>query len=860
MNRVDGRVMFPPLREPPGDDLFQIAVAEAVRLNHDYLGVEHVLMALSRCDNGYTQRMLDRLHLEPGDLRAILRARAGPNSPEAFTGRVSITPRLHQVLDRLAPPPATPGTPAREAVAQPGERELLLAILESGPGLAARTLAEAAVELAADNEDADDDAADDEDHGDQGALTPADAALAQILAAIRADSGPETTGFTAGMARRGGIRGNQLGDDPAERLDRAEQRGADGEHAPQRRAPTPFLDRIGRDLTALARQGRLRPMIERKRYYAEIAQALAREDKNTPVLVGEAGVGKTAIVEGLAQRLAQEAERPVVAPLRGKRIIEVRVADLVAGASARGEFEEQARALLRECAAHPEIILFIDEIHTLVGAGHSAGNQDAAQFFKTALERGELRLIGATTDDEYSRYFARDAALDRRFQRIPVAEPSPTEAEEMLRDLTPIIEARTGVRLEPEALVSAIELSVRYIHNERLPGKAIGLLYDACARVAVPSTGISMLGADMPLDGGGVVTPALVEEAVSQRVGFPIGQTEARLRERLQDLEDKLRQRVVAQEAALAAVAQTVRVGYALVRDPTRPKAVLLFTGPSGVGKTETARALAETLFSDAAPQQLLILDMAEFSEKHMLAQLIGSPPGYVDSDQEGRLTRWLKLHPFGIVLFDEVEKAHENVRRALLGLFEQGRLTDAQGRTINGREAIYIMTSNLLADTTSPAEGVSGGAPVGAGAGPGAIPEFLAPANPSLDQTPALEELTRQQLVSRLSPEFVGRIDRIIVYQPLSRKAIHEIVLQKLDRIRHRLDPQGVKVDASPGFLEWLAQHGVSPTTGARHLDGVIQHAIQEPLADLEFRGKLTPGVHVQLTLNAEGEPDVRV
>ncbi|MDI7277125.1 MAG: ATP-dependent Clp protease ATP-binding subunit, partial [Anaerolineae bacterium] len=465
------------------------------------------------------------------------------------------------------------------------------------------------------------------------------------------------------------------------------------EGAPQA-SPTPLLNRLGRDLTRLAREGQLKPVIGRRREMARIAQVLARTDKNTPLLIGDAGVGKTAVVEGLAQRIA---EGKVPPHLQGRRIVEVQVASLVAGTKYRGELEERLAQLLRE-ASQPDVILFLDEIHTLVGAGRGEGTTlDASNIFKPALARGEIRCIGATTLTEFRKTIEKDAALERRFQRIMVEEPSPAETLEILRQTRSRYESHHGVRLLDEALEAAVRLSLAYLPDRHLPDKACDLVDEACVRLRVGSASQwPSQEADKAAEPPAVDADA-VARVVAEWTGIPVGRLTEPEQERLLRLEELLRERVVGQEEAISAVAQAVRLARAGLKRPGRPVGVFLFAGPTGVGKTELAKALAEVLFG--SQEELIRLDMSEYMEAHSVSRLVGAPPGYVGYDEGGQLTGALRRKPYAVVLMDEIEKAHQNIFDLFLQLFDDGRLTDAQGRLADGRNAIFILTCNVASE-----------------------------------------------------------------------------------------------------------------------------------------------------------------
>ena len=522
--------------------------------------------------------------------------------------------------------------------------------------------------------------------------------------------------------------------------------------------PASFLKQFGKDLTQLARDGKIQPCIGRRDELLQIIRALSRETKNNPLLLGDAGVGKTAIVEGLAWRIAQNKDAALV----GKRIVQVNTADLVAGTTYRGDFEARMQGLLREVAASPDVLLFIDEIHTLVGAG--GGALDAANILKPALARGELRCIGATTLAEYRKYIERDAALERRFQPITVSEPTAAEAVEMLtRGFLHRFEQKHGVTISPEAIPAAVSLSVRYLRARRLPDKAVDVLDEACARVAVP---ILSLQPGDKIEAA-VVTADVVRQTVAEKTGIPLAQMDAGERERLGGMADQLKRRVIGQDPACDLVAQAVQRSRAGLKAPNRPVAVLLFVGPTGVGKTELAKATASFLFD--SERAMLRIDMSEFAEKHTVSRLIGSPPGYVGHEEEGQLTGPLRRSPYCVVLLDEVEKAHPDVLNLFLQVFEDGRLTDAKGRTADASNALFILTSNLGRAQSRPAIGFG----QAAGAGSAAIPEAAVRA--------------------AFRPEFFNRLDAVVAFNPLSDDDMAKIADLMLAQIKDRLAAQDI-------------------------------------------------------------------
>ncbi|NPV75496.1 MAG: ATP-dependent Clp protease ATP-binding subunit [Anaerolineae bacterium] len=544
--------------------------------------------------------------------------------------------------------------------------------------------------------------------------------------------------------------------------------------APQSVVETPYLDRFGRDLTEEARLGKLGPIIGRRKELLQVIQTLARNKKNNPVLVGEAGVGKTAIVEALAIRAVQGKDASILA---GTRIVEVNMGSLLAGTTLRGQFEERLENILSEAATHPDIILFIDELHTVVGAGHSlGGNLDAANIMKPALARG-LRCIGATTVAEYCRYIESDSALERRFEKIIVVEPSPEETFEILMGLRSCWEEHHGVRIQEEALRAAVNLSIRFDVQHQLPDKAIDLVDKACARVRVPV--LSAKPGDSPIEASSermqVVSPQTISQTLSEKTGIPLelitGQSETMSKDRLLGLGDYLKARLVGQDKAVEQVSRRLIMAHSGLERRRGPLAVFLFLGPTGVGKTELARALAAYLFG--SENDMIRLDMSEYMDHYNVARLIGSPPGYVGHEEEGQLTGALRARPYAVVLLDEIEKADPLVFDIFLQVFDEGRLTDSKGRTADARNAIFIMTSNI-----------STGKSVTLGFG-----------------TPTKEnkENLFREVIQRFRPEFINRIDDMIIFRALDEGDVHRILETMLAEIKVRLSEQhGVKLQIS--------------------------------------------------------------
>jgi ATP-dependent Clp protease ATP-binding subunit ClpC len=581
-----------------------------------------------------------------------------------------------------------------------------------------------------------------------------------------------------------------------------------GSGRPARR--TPALDRHGHDLTADARAGRLDPVIGRDTEVAQVVEVLARRTKNNPVLLGEPGVGKTAIVEGIASRIV---EGRVPESLRGVRVVSVDLGGMVAGTKYRGEFEERLTAVLAE-ASHPDVVLFVDELHLIVGAGAGhEGTMDAASLLKPALARGALRLIGATTTAEYRRHVEPDAALARRLATITVEEPTPEQALAVLDGIAGRYEAHHRVVLPPATRRTAVELTTKHVHERRLPDKALDALDRAAARVRTRASEDGMPGTP-------AVTPADVAQVVADTTGLPVADLTDDERTRLLDLDARLRSRVVGQDPAVDTVVDAVLAGRAGLADPSRPVASLLFVGPTGVGKTELARALAASLHGTG--DALVRFDMAEFAEKHTVSRLTGAPPGYVGHDRPGELTEAVRRRPSSVVLFDEIEKAHPDVVAVLLGILDAGRLTDSHGRTASFTDTVVIMTSNLAA-----AELAVAGADVEAA------------------REPVMTVLRRA-----LRPELLGRIDDVVLFRPLSDALLAQVVELQLTATRERLAAQDVMLTVTPAALALLAGRA-DRRAGARGLRQVVAREVERPIARRIVAGATPPGAEVVVDAN---------
>lgn len=596
----------------------------------------------------------------------------------------------------------------------------------------------------------------------------------------------------------------------------------------QGKEPTDYLERYGRDLTQMARDGKLGPFIGRRQELLQLIQTLARHSKNNPVLVGEAGVGKTAIVEALAVRVVQGKDSHI---LGGKRIIELNMGALMGGTKYRGEFEERLNRILEEAKAHPEIILFVDEIHMIVGAGRvEGGSMDAANLIKPALARGDLRCIGATTITEYRRNIESDPALERRFEKIMINEPSRDEAVEILKGLRKKWEQHHQVHITDQALQTAVDLSVRFDEDHQLPDKAIDLIDKAGARTRTPilSLMVGEQGSQRP-KAPSTVTELTVAQVLSEKIGIPldvvVGHLETNSKSRLIELEDFLKNRVIGQDKAVERVCKRLILAHTSLAERHGPLAVFLFLGPSGVGKTEMARSLAKFLFSSEA--NMIRLDMSEYMEEHSISKMIGSPPGYIGHEEEGQLTGKLRTQPHCIVLLDEIEKAHPRVFDLFLQVFDDGRLTDSKGRTADAKNAIFIMTSNITASLQ---------AELG----------FL-----SSQQS---EDEILHEVASHFRPEFINRVNEQIIFQHLRPEDVKKILRPMLEEIQRNLQSQyGVTLNIDKQAEETIAEAGYDPKYGVRELRRVVEKLVQIPISELILANKMQRGSEWQLAQRSQ-------
>jgi ATP-dependent Clp protease ATP-binding subunit ClpC len=801
-----------------------LAQEEARTLKHNYIGTEHILLGLLREEEGLAARVLESLDITVERVRAQV-VRIVGSGEEVTSGQIPFTPRAKKVLELAL----------REALSLGhnyiGTEHILLGLVRENEGVAARIL----LDFDADSEKIRNEV-------------------------IRMLSGP-------GGRRQGSGQGAGAG------------AGAQGEG----KKSSKLLDQFGRNLTKLAAEAKLDPVVGRETEIERIMQILSRRTKNNPVLIGEPGVGKTAVVEGLAQRITN-ADVPEL--LKGKQIYTLDLAALVAGSKYRGEFEERLKKVMKEITQRGDIILFIDELHNLVGAGAAEGAIDAASILKPALARGELQTIGATTLDEYRKYLERDSALERRFQQIRVDEPSTEETEQILKGLRDRYEQHHKVDITDEALAAAAELADRYISDRFLPDKAIDLIDEAASRMRIKSMTAPPVYRELEEEiegtrraketaieaqefekaanlrdqerqltnkkreleeqwesGEGGERPAIGEEEIADIVsmwtGIPVFKLTEAETQKLMRMEDELHKRVIGQHPAIEVVSKAIRRSRAGLKDPKRPTGSFIFLGPSGVGKTELARTLAEFLFGDE--EAMVRVDMSEYMEKHAVSRLVGSPPGYIGYDEGGQLTEAVRRKPYSVLLLDEIEKAHPDVFNILLQILEDGRLTDAQGRTVDFRHAIVIMTSNIGANE------IARNTPLGF-----AISD---------DETGITYDDMKNRIMGELKkvfrPEFLNRIDDVIVFHKLQKMEIRQIVDLLLLRIRQSMADRELQLELTDGMKDMLVEKGWDPSMGARPLRRAIQRYIEDPLADYVLRTEPIPGSTVMVEEPDEGSED---
>jgi ATP-dependent Clp protease ATP-binding subunit ClpC len=793
-----------------------LAQEEAHRFNHNYIGTEHILLGLVREGDGVAAKVLANLGVELNKVRSAVEFIIG-RGDRTVLGEIGLTPRAKKVIE-LAVDEAR-----RLNHSYIGTEHLLLGLVREGEGIAAGVLE----------------------------------SLGVNLERVRA----ETTRILSQSAPQ------------------AASAGAGARQATR----TPTVDQLGIDLTAAARNGQLDPVIGRSNELERVVQILSRRTKNNPVLIGEPGVGKTAIAELLAQRIVSG---DVPETLQGKRLLTLDIGSLVAGTKYRGEFEERLKKVIEEIKGSGNCILFIDELHMLVGAGAAEGAVDAANILKPSLARGELQCIGATTLDEYRKHIERDAALERRFQPVMVEQPTVEETIEILKGIRPRYEDHHKLKISDAALTAAAELSARYVSDRFLPDKAIDLIDEAASRVRIrraatpPSLKEAMKGLeslrrekdqaiasqqyeyaaelrdrelklqDKIKEMGeweegeeGIATPVVTEEDVSEVVsmwtGIPVARIASEESARLLKMEEQLRSRVIGQDEAIETIARAVRRARAGLKDPRRPIGVFLFCGPTGVGKTELARALAEFMFD--SQDNMIKLDMSEFSEKHTVSRLVGAPPGYVGYDDGGQLTDTVRRKSYCLILLDEIEKAHPEVFNLLLQIFDEGRLADAKGRKVDFRNTIIIMTSNVGSDLIKKDSGLG-------------FTTTTEEVKTFEDRYQRMKEKVLSELKNVFKPEFLNRIDSTVVFRSLSREDIRRIVDNELRKVEKTLLQKGIRLEVTDAGKDWLGEKGYDPVFGARPLRRVIQDNIEDRLSEMLLSGEFGAGDLVKVDADEDG------
>ncbi|OFR91054.1 NDP-hexose 4-ketoreductase [Micrococcus sp. HMSC067E09] len=799
-----------------------LAQEEARMLNHSYIGTEHILLGLIHEGEGVAAKALESMDISLGAVREKVQEDIGQGQQNP-PGHIPFTPRAKKVLELSL----------REALQLGhnyiGTEHILLGLIREGEGVAAQVL----VKLGAD-------------------LNRVRQTVIQLLSGYQGSGqgGKETAGVAPGGQSEGQNAGSVV------------------------------LDQFGRNLTAAAHDGKLDPVIGRAEEMERVMQVLSRRSKNNPVLIGEPGVGKTAVVEGLAQAIDRG---DVPETLKDKQLYSLDLGSLVAGSRYRGDFEERLKKVLKEIRTRGDIILFIDEIHTLVGAGAAEGAIDAASILKPMLARGELQTIGATTLDEYRKHIEKDAALERRFQPIQVNEPSVEDATKILRGLRDRYEAHHKVSITDDALKAAASMSARYISDRFLPDKAIDLIDEAGARLrirrmTVPPEIKAYEGRiaevrsekEAAIDGQdfegaarlrdqeqqlvdeqkqkeqawrtgqasdvATVDEDLIAEVLSKSTGIPVFKLTQEETDRLKNMEAELHRRVIGQDEAIKSLSRAIRRTRAGLKDPNRPSGSFIFAGPTGVGKTELAKSLAEFLFGEE--DALITLDMSEFQEKHTVSRLFGAPPGYVGYEEGGQLTEKVRRRPFSVVLFDEVEKAHADLFNSLLQILEDGRLTDSQGRVVDFKNTVIIMTTNL--GTRDISKGVMTG---------------FQSATDTATGYERMKGKVREELRQHFRPEFLNRVDDVIVFPQLQKSEIVEIVDLFIARLGKRLAEQDLSIELTQDAKELLADRGYDPAMGARPLRRTIQNLVEDQLSERILFGEIPAGSLITVDTTGEGE-----
>jgi ATP-dependent Clp protease ATP-binding subunit ClpC len=804
--------------------VMSFARQEAMKFNHEYIGTEHILLGLVQEGSGVAANVLKNMTIDLEKIRHEVEkiVKTGPSM--VTMGQLPFTPRAKKVLEL-----------SLEEASQLshnyiGTEHLLLGLIRENEGIAAQVLMNLGIKL---------DEVRDE--------------VLEFLGASENNNEEESESSESQGSSGGGNQGNQP---------------QSGSSTPQgtSKSKTPALDSFGRDLTDLAREGKLDPVIGRDSEIERVIQILSRRTKNNPVLLGEAGVGKTAIVEGLAQRIVKGTVPEI---LRRKRLVVLDLAMMVAGTKYRGQFEERIKAVMTEVRRAKDVILFIDELHTLVGAGGAEGAIDASNVLKPALSRGEVQCIGATTLDEYRKYIEKDGALERRFQTVNVEPPSPEQTIEILKGLRDKYEAHHRVTYTDGAFQTAVDLSTRYINNRFLPDKAIDVIDEAGARIRIKSMTAppdlrdmdqeitrlnkekeeAVAGQDFERaadlrdqafklgkkkeeiqrewrerensrESGGMVDEDVIAETVSKMTGIPLNRLDQAEADRLINMEKELGKDVINQERAISSIAKAVRRSRAGLKDPNRPMGSFVFLGPSGVGKTWLSKCLAKFMFG--SEDAIIQIDMSEYMEKYNASRLVGAPPGYVGYEEGGQLTEKVRRRPYSVVLLDEIEKAHPDIFNMLLQIMEEGRLTDSFGRHIDFRNVVLIMTSNIGANLIKNSTGL--------GFGKGA----------NQSGADKMKDMIMGEVERHFRPEFINRLDEIVIFNQLGRDDMQRIVENELAKVNKRVKQKGHLLEVDASVADWLIQKSFHEDFGARPLKRGIEKHLEDPLSEQILRGKL--------------------
>ncbi len=790
------------------NNAMNLAIASAQEFGHDYVGSEHVMLGLLKEGTGVAFTVLNKLGITAEDYEKLIRERIGTGEPTELSPD-EFTPRTKRILQVAA----MAGAQLHNAYV--GTEHLLIAIIEDGQSYAMRFL--------------------------------------QIL-------GADPNRIVSELSAM--LKNTSFGGKSESRPGSSEEDGGQNGKA---------LEQFGRDLTQMAAQGKIDPVIGRQTEIDRVIQILCRRTKNNPVLIGEPGVGKTAVAEGLALKI-QAGEVPEL--LKNKKLISLDLTGMVAGTKYRGDFEERIKSAIDEVKADGNIILFIDELHTIIGAGSAEGSADAANILKPALARGDFQVIGATTINEYRKHIEKDAALERRFQPVMVGEPSEEEAVSILKGLKDRYEAHHKVQITDEAIDAAVKLSARYIADRYLPDKAIDLIDEAASRVRLRTftapddlQELEKKIKDIEIDkaaavnaqdferaaslrdkekelqeqlerakdewsaknerSNSIVVPSDIADIVSMWTGVPVSQLTEEESQRLLRLEDTLHQRVIGQEEAVTAIAKAIRRGRVGLKDKNRPIGSFIFLGPTGVGKTELCKALAEAMFGDE--KAMIRFDMSEYMEKHTVSRLVGSPPGYVGFDEGGQLTEAVRTKPYSVVLFDEIEKAHPDVFNILLQILEDGRVTDSQGKTVDFKNTVIIMTSNVGARLITDKQKSLGFSQE---------ESESASAEADFEKT---KELVMGELKALFRPEFLNRVDDIIVFHKLTKEDTSKIAGKMLNTLTKKLADMDITMSFTPAAVDAVAEKGYDPNYGARPLRRVIQSQVEDPISEKMLEGAVT-------------------